>query len=197
MISSQKQMGGVLSVIKSDKSLSSIEKYLESTGIGSFSTITIIFSRGKATSNSVIIVSRDLYNHLRNQDDNVIYDIEPYVISDTHIPSQTQTMDIFLKFESSHYGRKNILENYVKHCIEQLRLFEIIDESLGDNFYSIQISYDADHGFVKFKKQTPLDVCIYIRSILNGHIINAKSIYSEYSNIRISAFWCSKYTSTL
>lgn len=190
-------MVGVLSVIKSDKSLSSIEKYLESTGIGSFSTITIIFSRGKATSNSVIIVSRDLYNHLRDRDDNIIYDIEPYVISDTHIPSQTQTMDIFLKFESSYHGRKNILENYIKDCIEQLRLFEIIDESLCDNFYSVQISYDADHGFVKFKKQTPLDVCIYIRSILNGHIINAKSIYSEYSNIRIFAFWCSKYTSTL
>lgn len=210
---------GVLAVVKSNNTVTDIRNYIESLDIPRLGPITIIYSKGRATSNSVALMSVSLYEELTNKNELCqgefghthisITGLEPYLISESHIPSGIQTNDIYLKFEYLTYDKLNDIPDinqedlslYIKSIIDQFISFNIFTESdlpkgsKRDNFYTLDIPLSdrmytkkpMEYAFLKFREGIQTYICVYIRSILNGHSAKIDDVY-----VKISAFWCSK-----
>jgi hypothetical protein len=175
---------GVLSVVKSDGTVSELRQYLLSLDMGRVGPITIIYSKGRATSNSVLVVSRDLYDLIIDTIDSQspIAGIEPYMVTDNHFPSCEQTSDIFLRFDCSEelYPNPKWVSSSIRKIIFNLVSFKIVD--LTPKSFNVDIS--SNHiGFIRFSPNTPTYIPIYIRSVFNGHILGS---------CKVSAYWCSK-----
>jgi hypothetical protein len=190
---------GVLSVIKSNSTVSELKKYLKSLNMGNVGPITIIYSKGRATSNSVLVVERKMYNYLLdliNGDVSPIKPwsvskitmIEPYLIGDSHFPTTDQNKNIFLRFD---YGQRGVpmdginLSSQVRLLLNKLVHFKIMSSSdTIDVDIPRNILRPVEFGFIKFDPNIDADIPIYIRSILNGHVLK--------EGIKICAYWCSK-----
>ena len=181
----ENSVNGVLCVIKSNSSLESISNYIHNLNVGIMGTLTTIYSKGIPTNNCITLVSRDLYHKIKEISENEhIQSISPYLITDKQIPRGEQTKDIFMRFEHLH---NEIIDNakllaQIRCIINQLITFGLID----DINYEVNVGNGKPLiGTVKFHKDTTLDIAIYTRSLLNGHITT-----SGYK-MKITAYWCS------
>lgn len=180
---------GVLSVIKTSDSEERIRRKLSflSTHLG---TITVMQTKGRTTSNCVSVMTTRLYKQIEEKN---IYEIKPYIINDNHIPSGTQTKDIFMSFEYTNRrpASENAIVNYLVSIIDELIRFKLISKE--EISYSLEIIPRSDEksiGFLHFSDSTPLHACVYIRSILNGNITTL-SPGKNITEMKISAFWSS------
>lgn len=185
---------GVLLVIKSHKSendlLQSILE-LSDTEIGS---ITPIWSKGQQTTNYVVIVTSNLYMSIHSNLSKIgAQSATPYLIDDNHIPKETQCKDIFMRFEYTTHPSK-ISPNKLMTSIRDFIL--LLDRYSVCNIpeFSVEIPSNdniiprkpMDFGFIRFKDECPLDIAVYVKSILNGHSFDTPYTF------KVKAYWCER-----
>lgn len=193
----EKEDQGLLAVVECDLPVVHVQKILADIGVGRVGPASVISSMGRDTNKTIVLLTRDLFEHLEIVDPDLmgsITRVEEYDVSKCIIPNfkRGETFDIFCRLAGTRLTKSQLLtsasiKNDVISILEYMSKVNLLpagsyfvdvptpDRRLGTagsiDFFFIRLAVPA-HGLTAMK----------LKAFLNGHVL--PSSYTV-----ISTFW--------
>lgn len=166
-----------------------------SYGFGRVGPATIIFCKNRATRNTVIVLSCDLYEYLRKNKSPIIESIGEYKVTEDNSPNPLigQTKDLFMKFTKTNAtDSKSVVvdatsvSDEIECFMKELAYMGIVNT--GSWRIDIPLSDRTDnclgmnYAFINFDSSVTVEQAVYVKAVLNGFRL-------EKNGITVSTFW--------
>lgn len=192
----QSDNDGMVCVIESSLSLTKIREILSDEDREVVGPGTIIFSGARATNNSVFVMRRSLYKKILSElNETSISAIAPYYVHQDNSPNvkKCQSNDLFLRFRDRTMQSKQLNNVKAEELREKLSFLmgEMVKYGIiTKGTWNIELpladrndtEFAMNFAFIKFDKSVPVEPCVYVKAILNGHQLPD-------TNISIKAYW--------
>lgn len=195
--SSEKKAEGLLTVVECDLPVHDVQKILTEIGIGTVGPASVISSMGRDTNKTIVLMTRDLFDHLEvvnPEKMDSITKVEEYDDSKCIPPNfkKGETFDIFCRLTNTRLTEpRSLTSSFVKNdviCIlEYMRDVDLLP--VGSFFVDVPTpdrrvgsGGQVDFFFVRLSAPAHGKAAMKLKAFLNGHLL--PSSYTV-----ISTFW--------
>lgn len=195
--STETKVEGLLTVVECDLPVHDVQKILSDIGVGSVGPASVISSMGRDTNKTIVLMTRDLFDHLETVDPSKmdsISRVEEYDDSKCIPPNvkKGETFDIFCRLTTTRLtDSRSLTSAFVKNdvigILEYMRDTNLLPA--GSYFVDVPtpdrrvgVGAQVDFFFLRLSLPAHGKTAMKVKAFLNGHLL--PSSYTV-----ISTFW--------